>query len=119
MDKIIKQANIFKSLSDPTRLRILKILQLRPLCVCEIQDVLGLTASTISEHLSVLRENGLVISEKKGKIVCNRLNFYAETESVPAVISMLSCLMTEDMTIKSDIVKAKKTDCRVILARKS
>ena len=119
MKKIIKQANIFKSISDPTRLRILKILQVKPLCVCEIQDVLGLTASTISEHLSVLRESGLVLSEKKGKIVYNRLNFYSETESVPAVISMISCLITDDTTIKSDIAKAKKTDCRVILARKT
>jgi len=94
------------------------MLQVKPLCVCEITDITGLSTSTISEHLSVLRDTGLIISEKKGKIVYNRLNFYSKTESVPGIISMLSCLLTGDETIKSDGVKAKKADCREILARK-
>ena len=74
---------IFKALSEPSRVRILKMLQVKPLCVCEITDVLGLKSSTVSEHLSILRENGLITSEKKGKLVFYKLNFYPENLKHP------------------------------------
>lgn len=52
-----------KALSDPNRVRVLKILQLGELCVCEIQKVLALAQSTISKHMKILEDAGLV--EKK------------------------------------------------------
>ncbi len=60
---------IFKALSDPNRLRILKMLEIRPLAVCEITAVLGLATSTVSKHLYLLREAGFVVDEKDGKWV--------------------------------------------------
>jgi ArsR family transcriptional regulator len=118
MTKLTQQVKTFKSISDKTRLRILKMLQVKPLCVCEITDVLGLSASTVSEHLSVLRASSLVISKKRGKIVFYELNFYSGASSVSGILSMISCLMDDDETIQLDRTKAKKVDCRVILARK-
>ena len=49
-----------KATADPTRLRILKMLAVKPLCVCEVMSVLGMAQSTASKHLKVLAEGGLI-----------------------------------------------------------
>jgi len=95
------------------------MLQLRPLCVCEIADVMNLKPSTVSEHLSILKENKLITSEKKGKLVFYKLNYDHDDPSVIAMKSVLLCSLTGDKIILSDKEKAKKADCREILARKS
>lgn len=51
--------NVFKALSDLTRLRILLLLQYGELCVCEVEEVLGMKQSRISRHLNILRSAGL------------------------------------------------------------
>ena len=111
--------DIFKALSEPSRVRIMKMLQVRPLCVCEITEVLGLSGSTVSEHLSILKDNNLVKNEKKGKIIFYKLNYYPDDPAVNAINSIVSCTLENDKIIQSDKEKAKKVDCRVILARKS
>ncbi len=55
-----------KALSDPGRLKILKMLQHNSMCVCEIRSVLGLAQPTVSKHLKVLEEAGLVEYKKDG-----------------------------------------------------
>ena len=60
---------ISKALSDATRLRILLALEGRELCVCEIVALIGLAPSTISKHLALLSEAGLVRSRKLGRWV--------------------------------------------------
>jgi len=64
-----KQSRIFKALADKTRLRILKLLEVREMCVCEIMLALGLTQPTASHHLGILENAGLVKAEKEGKWV--------------------------------------------------
>ncbi len=59
--------NIFKALSDETRLRILKLLEHGELCVCDIVTALDMIQPKVSFHLSVLQEAGLVKSRKQGK----------------------------------------------------
>ena len=56
-----------KALADPTRLRVLALLRKRELCVCEICDALELTQSTLSTHLTVLRDASLVRTRKEGQ----------------------------------------------------
>ena len=68
------KARIFKALSDPNRLRILKMLQIRSLCVCEITEVLQLATSTVSKHLSILKDTDFIIEEKNGKWVNYLIN---------------------------------------------
>jgi ArsR family transcriptional regulator len=63
-----------KALADESRLRILWMLEERYLCVCEIQEALGLAQSTVSRHLQLLEEAGFVISEKEGQWKNYRLN---------------------------------------------
>lgn len=57
---------VMKALSDPNRVRLLKILQKRTLCVCEIQAMLKIAQPTVSKHLKVLEEAGLVRKSKEG-----------------------------------------------------
>lgn len=57
---------IFRALSDRTRLRILNLLQVGELCVCDVVDVLNAPQPTISRHLAYLRKAGLVIARKDG-----------------------------------------------------
>lgn len=57
---------VMKALSDPNRVKMIKILQSRPLCVCEIKETLGIAQSTASKHLKLLEDAGLVRSFKDG-----------------------------------------------------
>ncbi|MBP9866274.1 MAG: winged helix-turn-helix transcriptional regulator [Candidatus Omnitrophica bacterium] len=59
-------ARLFKALSDPTRLRILSLLQTDTLCVMDIVTILGLPQPTISRHLAYLQKTNLIKGEKKG-----------------------------------------------------
>ena len=63
MESLILQS---KAISDPTRVRILKLLEGGELCVCEIMEVLDLVQSTASKHLNILKIAGLVESRKNG-----------------------------------------------------
>jgi DNA-binding transcriptional ArsR family regulator len=79
MDEVEKLAEIFKVLSDPTRLRLILLLKERssgeytececgggPLCVNALTQKLGVTQSAVSQHLRILRQVGLVRSERRG-----------------------------------------------------
>jgi len=68
-----EQSRFFKALADETRLRILKLLKVRELCVCEVMVALDLTQPTASHHLGILENAGLVKARKEGKWVFYRL----------------------------------------------
>jgi DNA-binding transcriptional ArsR family regulator len=72
---------IAKALSDENRVRILAILEGRELCVCQVIELLGLAPSTVSKHLSILKQARLIDGRKQGRWMYYRL---AE-EDVPAV----------------------------------
>lgn len=57
---------VMKAASDPTRVKILKMLGKKVMCVCEIQTALGTAQSTASKHLKILEDAGLVMSKKDG-----------------------------------------------------
>jgi len=63
------QSKFFKALADETRLRILKLLATREMCVCEVMVALDLTQPTASHHLGLLENAGLVKARKEGKWV--------------------------------------------------
>jgi len=65
----VELAEIFKVLSEPTRVRILQALSEEELCVCDIAAVVETTPSAISHQLRILRTNRLVKSRKDGKMV--------------------------------------------------
>ncbi len=55
-----------KALSDPNRVKVIKMLQQKEMCVCEIQMALGVAQPTVSKHMKVLEDAGLVRSKKEG-----------------------------------------------------
>ena len=57
---------VMKAVSDPTRVKILKMLGKRVMCVCEIHTALGTAQSTASKHLKILEDAGLLVSHKDG-----------------------------------------------------
>lgn len=68
-------AALFKALSDPTRLRILRaISQMGEVCECNIVPGFDLSQPTISYHLKVLREAGLILSQRRGQWVYHTIN---------------------------------------------
>lgn len=64
-----KESRFFKSLADENRIRILKLLMLREMCVCEIMVALNLTQPTASHHLGILEKEGVIKRKKEGKWV--------------------------------------------------
>lgn len=57
---------VMKALADTNRVMILKLLQHRSMCVCELQGVLGLPQPTVSKNLKILEEAGMVVSSRDG-----------------------------------------------------
>lgn len=58
---------IFKALGDETRLRIVKMLEVKQMCVCEITSIIGSSMPTVSNHLKILKEAGLVVQDRDEK----------------------------------------------------
>jgi len=63
------RSRFFKALADETRLRILSLLEVREMCVCEVMVALGMTQPNASHHLGILENVGLVKRRKEGKWV--------------------------------------------------
>lgn len=68
-----EQAKIFKALGHPSRLLMVDALRAGEKCVCELRELVGDDMSTVSRHLAVLREAGVVTSEKRGTNMYYRL----------------------------------------------
>ena len=68
-DTVMELSDFFKIFGDSTRLRILYVLYDEELCVCDIAELLGMTASAISHQLRVLKQSRLVKYRKRGKSV--------------------------------------------------
>jgi len=105
-----KVTNTFKALSDANRIRIIKMLQVRPLCVCEITDRLGLAPSTVSKHLSILKEAGFITDEKDGRWVNYSLDDSGRNPYASRVLSQIKEWLLEDEIIQSDVSALQNID---------
>lgn len=79
------KANVLKALGHPTRLWMAEQLAGGEKCVCELAENIDADFSTISKHLSLLKQAGVVIDEKRGKQVYYRLK-------VPCILNMMPCI---------------------------
>ena len=80
-----KRADVFKALSNPNRLLIVDSLSAGERCVAELTELVGLDMSTVSNHLAVLRNVGLLADERRGTQV-----FYSL--KTPCVTNIFCCL---------------------------
>lgn len=73
-DGLPEKARVFKALGDEIRLKVLHLVRDQEVCVCDLVDFLGMPQGTLSHHLSVLHQAGLVTARKQG-----RWNYYQAT----------------------------------------
>jgi len=111
------KVKFFKALSDSNRLRILKMLQTKPLCVCEITNVLELATSTVSQHLKILKAEGFIIEEKEGKWVNYLINPRPTDPRISSLLSSLDYWMGDESTIAADKKKVMESDRNIICSR--
>lgn len=100
----MKIVNVFKALSDETRLRIINILLKENLCVCEIMDILGMTQSRISRHLGILKQVELIEEERKGKWV-----IYKIAKKNKDILSYVKHHTRNEQILDSDKKKTEET----------
>ncbi len=101
---------IAQALSDPSRVRILKMLEAGERCVCELTACLALAQSTVSRHLAVLRQAGLVEDRKEGLWVYYRLP-EAPTAAGAAFLTLLSGQLNDDAAVQADRAALAQACC--------
>ena len=84
-ERLRAQARVLKALAHPTRLLLVEELARKTKCVCELTDAAGLDISTVSKHLALLRNAGIVEDEKRGLKV-----FYSL--KTPCVLNFFKCV---------------------------
>jgi len=99
---------ITKALADETRVRMLLALGSGELCVCQITELFGLAASTISKHLSILYQAGLVDSRKDGRWIYYSLPAKAVSTSAREAIRWVAKSLAEDSRTVEDSARLKK-----------
>ena len=81
------RAKVLKAMAHPSRLFILEELEKGEHCVCDLTDKIGADVSTVSKHLSVLKQAGIVSDEKRGNQVFYQLR-------VPCILNFFDCVET-------------------------
>ncbi|ABO22360.1 metalloregulator ArsR/SmtB family transcription factor [Shewanella loihica] len=85
--RLNNRAALLKALAHPTRLWLVEQLEHQERCVCELTDGVDADISTVSKHLALLRQAGIVASRRVGKQIYYRLE-------TPCLLGMLSCIET-------------------------
>ncbi|MGA2243907.1 MAG: metalloregulator ArsR/SmtB family transcription factor [Verrucomicrobiota bacterium] len=112
--------SITKALADETRVRILMALRDGELCVCQITELFGLAPSTVSKHLAILFQAGLVESRKADRWVFYRLPGRAGSRTVRAATAWMTQAIEEEPQISADTKRIRqilKTDLAEICQR--
>lgn len=99
--------NITKALADENRVRILAALKGRELCVCQIIDLLQLAPSTVSKHLSILRQARLLAARKNGRWMYYRLNDSSSPAAVAQALRWVTQCVKDTPVIQADRKRLK------------
>ena len=105
MDSLIA---ITKALSDENRVRALLALGDREVCVCQLIELLQLAPSTVSKHMSILKQAKLVSGRKKGRWMYYRLPGKTAPEIVRQTISLVRQAASDDLRIRKDAERMRK-----------
>jgi len=114
MNALIK---VLRALSDPNRMRIMKMLQVREMCVCELAEVLGITQPSVSRHMRILAEAELVSFRREGPWIHYLWNPSPSNPYATTLLAQLRGWLEEDPGILSLIERAsalrKEEICKV------
>lgn len=103
---------VYNCLCDETRLRIVHLLAQAPLCVCHLQEILGLSQVAASKHLAYLRQRGLVASQRHGQWMIYSLPVARPRELDWQLRCLQDCRPTHPV-FRNDLrrLKARQSDC--------
>lgn len=93
---------VLKAMADPTRVRILKLLEAGELCVCQVVAVLELSQGTISKHLSILKKAGLVKERQERKWVYYTLDGTERSLYAEKMVATLGDWLNDDPIVARD-----------------
>jgi len=96
---------VMKALSDPNRVKIIKLLQRKVMCVCEIKEALGLAQSSASKHLKILEEAGMITFSKEGLWVNYRLAQGSQSPYAANLLGSLRHWLEEDSEVASVVAR--------------
>ena len=109
--------DVLKAAADPTRLRLLNLLRLGSICVCDLQAVMRVSQPSVSRHLAALRHAGLVRDVRKGMRIVYSLTPALTTE-VDALHNLLDRCCPEDAMMRADIIRFREAvaagTCRLV-----
>ncbi len=98
------RAGVLKAMAHPTRLFIIEELEKEERCVCDLTEQIGADISTVSKHLSVLKQAGIVIDDKRGNQVFYRLR-------VPCILNFFGCVESVLSRVRGDQMALLKAVC--------
>ncbi|MFH1215494.1 MAG: metalloregulator ArsR/SmtB family transcription factor [Pseudomonadota bacterium] len=101
---------VMKALSDPGRVKILKVLGVQELCVCELRQLLGLAQPTVSKHLKILEEAGLVDYRKEGLWIVYRLSTGEDSDYAGVMLKNMKDWLDNDHHIQEIMEKLPQID---------
>ncbi len=101
---------VMKALSDPNRVRIIKILDSKELCVCELRDLIGLAQSTVSKHLKVLEDAGMVDYRKDGSWFIYRLTEGEESDYARVMLKNLKGWLDDEPQLLEMVARLSQVD---------
>ena len=104
--------SLTKALSDSTRIRALLTLEGGELCLCQIIEVLGLAPSTVSKHMSLLQQAGLVDRRKQGRWHFYRLASRRSKAGAGRALAWIRSELRDDPTVREDRIKIRRVRTR-------
>ena len=109
---------VLKALSDPMRIRIVKLLERKKMCVCELTEVLNIGQPSVSHHLRILKDSGLVVDLRNGLWIDYELSEEKYNKYAPQLLDLISSWLTDDPKILDDKKAAKKVNREEICCKR-
>jgi ArsR family transcriptional regulator len=107
-----------KLISDPTRLKIIKLLSIQSMCVCELMEVLQLNQPCISQHLTILKYHNLLNSHRDGKWIVYEINRKALGECLSNLNGFLKNPVAGIAELKTEYKRLKSLGKRGLLCER-
>lgn len=108
LEEVRPLTRLFRALGDETRLRIIALLSHGELCVCHVENALGLSQPNCSRQLGILKASGVVDSRREGTWVYYRITDQ-DTEAVESVLEVLARTFGAERALRADLAKLKKS----------
>lgn len=99
-----------KALSDPNRVTIIKLLEEKELCVCELQTLLGLAQSTVSKHMKLLEDAGLVRGRRQGSWIIFQLAEGDNSQYSRAMLELIPSWLNDEKEIQNLTLHLRDVD---------